>query len=434
MAQTNPLKTIVKEGCFALTGSDPFVLKAVMKYVKKQNAYFICEATVNQVNQFGGYTGMKPADYAQMIQQLAREVDFPLEKVIMSGDHLGPFIWQDLDAKTAMDYSRELVRQYVAAGFRKIHLDPTMPLANDDRVAFGNAVIAQRAAQLAIISEETYESTRNDTPWSYRPAYVIGSEVPVPGGTETEESAAVTRPADLAASIRCFQDAFTSAGLAHICDDIVAVVAQIGIEFSDESVHNYNREAARALSDELKKYPDIRFESHSSDYQPPECLYHMVSDGVGILKVGPETTFKLREGLFALSRVEDELAPGFGFEPSHFIDVLEQTMLAAKPNYWEKYYHGAPEQQRFKRKYSFSDRSRYYFTQPAVVKAKQKLIKNLQGVEIPLTILSQYLPKQYDKIRSGELSNDPIAILEDEVQAVAERYFSEMRRAQAERG
>ena len=115
--------------------------------------------------------------------------------------------------------------------------------------------------RLALISEETYESTRNDTPWSYRPAYVIGSEVPVPGGTETEESAAVTRPADLAASIRCFQDAFTSAGLAHICDDIVAVVAQIGIEFSDESVHNYNREAARALSDELKKYPDIRFES-----------------------------------------------------------------------------------------------------------------------------------------------------------------------------
>lgn len=432
MQEQNPLKTIVKEGCVAITGSDPFVLKACMKYAKEQNSYFICEATVNQVNQFGGYTGMYPKDYANMVAGIAKEIGFPIEKVILSGDHLGPFIWQHLDAKQAMEYSKELVRQYVAAGFRKIHLDPTMPLADDDLSTFGDEVIAKRAAELAVISEETYAATKNDTLWTYRPAYVIGSEVPVPGGTEDEESIRITAPADLSASIACFHNAFASVGLSHICDDIVAVVAQIGIEFSDEAVHEYDPVAAADLVAERKKHPNLRFESHSSDYQTPACLYHMARDGVGILKVGPETTFMLREGLFALSIIEDALAPSYGFTPSRFIDVLEETMLTAKPNNWEKYYHGTPAQQAFKRKYSFSDRSRYYFAQPAVTEAFRKLVQNLSGVEMPLSIISQYLPVQYEKIRNKELSNDPVSILEDKVRAVAHRYYTSLQKAKAE--
>lgn len=426
MLKINPLKTIVKAGCIAITGSDPFVLKSCMKYAKEHDIYFICEATVNQVNQFGGYTGMKPGDYAGLVQELAREIDFPIEKVILSGDHLGPFAWQHLDSKTAMEYSKELVRQYVAAGFRKIHLDPTMPLADDDRSRFGNEIIARRAAELAAVSEQTYEATKNDTLWTYRPAYVIGSEVPVPGGTEEEESIQVTTPEDLASSIETFKSAFRSAGLPQVCEDIVAVVAQIGVEFSDLAVHEYNHIAAAELSSELKKYPDIRFESHSSDYQTPECLRHMVQDGVGILKVGPEITFSLREGFFALSMIENELASLYGFSPSGLIEVLENTMVTAKPNYWQNYYHGSIHQQAFKRKYSFSDRSRYYFAQPAVKDAVSRLMKNLTDIYIPLTIISQYLPLQYHKIRSGELNNDPVSILENKVMSVIHRYYMSM--------
>lgn len=432
MTTVNPLKNIVKECCFALTGSDPFVLKSCMKYAKEQNAYFICEATVNQVNQFGGYTGMKPKDYANLVLGIAKEIDFPVEKVILSGDHLGPFIWQHLDSKTAMEYSRELVREYVAAGFRKIHLDPTMPLADDDLATFGTDIIAKRAAELAVISEETYEATKNDTPWTYRPAYVIGSEVPVPGGTEVEEGIQVTKPADLTATIECFRQAFLSVNLPQVFEDTVAVVAQIGIEFSDEAVHEYNHEAALALSEELRKYPSLRFESHSSDYQTPNCLYHMVRDGVGILKVGPEVTFQLREGLFALDELEAEIAPLYGLTLSHFRETLEHSMLTSTPNYWEKYYHGTPEQLAFKRKYSFSDRSRYYFAQPEVVQAMEQLLKNLSSVKIPLTVLSQYLPVQYHKIRNGELANDPVAILEDKTQAVVRRYCEAMLKAKAD--
>ncbi len=432
MLGTNPLKTIVKEGCFAITGSDPFVLRATMKYAKEHNAYFICEGTVNQVNQFGGYTGMRPIDYSKLVQGIAADIGFPVEKVIMSGDHLGPFVWQHLDSATAMEYSKELVKEYVAAGFRKIHLDPTMPLADDDPKTFGDDIIAKRAAELAIVAEETYEKTKNDTPWTYRPAYVIGSEVPVPGGTETEEGIRVTTPKDLDASINCFKRAFESVNLPQVFEDVVAVVAQIGIEFSDEAVHEYDHSAALELSNALKKYPGIRFESHSSDYQTPQCLYHMVRDGVGILKVGPEVTFKYREGLFALAKIEDELAPLYGYTPSHFQEVLENEMLNSSPNYWEKYYHGSPEELVLKRKYSFSDRSRYYFATKAVVNAEKKLLENLSKEAIPLTIMSQYLPIQYERVREGLIQNDPIAILEDICQSVQHRYYTSMLKAKSE--
>lgn len=434
MIKENPLKTLTQNCCFSVTGSDPFVLRACMKYAREHDTYFICEATVNQVNQFGGYTGMKPKDYANLVRNIAEDIGFPIEKLIISGDHLGPFTWKHLVSETAMAYSKDLVREYVAAGFRKIHLDPTMPLADDDSASFGDELIASRAAQLAIVSEETYEKTKNDTPWPYRPVYVIGSEVPVPGGTEEVETMNVTRPEALEKSILCFKNAFLDNGLPQVWEDTAAVVAQIGLEFSEENVYDFDYEKAKPLADKLRKFPPLVFESHSSDYQTSECIIDMVRDSVGILKVGPELTYQYREGLFALSKTEDELAPAYGFTSSHFIDVLEHSMLTATPNYWEKYYHGTPEELTLKRKYGFSDRSRYYFTQPEVTAAREQLLRNLSSIIMPISIISQYLPEQYHKIRAGKLENNPISILEDKCQAVQDRYYQSMLEAKRECG
>jgi D-tagatose-1,6-bisphosphate aldolase subunit GatZ/KbaZ len=396
-----------------------------MEYAKQNNAYFLVEATVNQVNQFGGYTGMLPKDYATMIQDLARNIDFPIEKVILSGDHLGAFIWQNLPANEAMENSRELVRQYVAAGFRKIHLDPTMPLADDDpHSILSTEIIAERTAELAYVAEETYINTVDQTPWTFRPAYVIGSEVPIPGGTEVDEGMQVTHPEDLTESIKCFKSKFLSCGLKNVWDDVVAVVAQIGVEFSDETVHAYNHKAAAALSAELRKYPGLVFESHSSDYQTEACLLDMVKDGVGILKVGPELTFAFREALFALSFIEKELLNVDYLAPSNFIDTLETAMLTCSPNYWVKYYHGTPEQQKLKRKYSFSDRSRYYFARKEVRESYEMLLRNLDNVHIPLTLISQYFPVQYTKICNSELDSKATCLVKDKISSVMHRYYS----------
>ena len=425
MILENPLKCLAKKRCFSVTGSDPIVLKACMKYALKHQEYFICEATVNQVNQFGGYTGMRPKDYADMICRFADEIGFPKEKLILSGDHLGPFVWRKLPASEAMERSEELVKQYVEAGFRKIHLDPTMPLEGDDPESFGDAVIAERAARLAQVAEETYEITKNQTRWNYRPVYVIGSEVPVPGGTEEEEAMAVTSPEALEQTLKCFESAFLSHNLPQVWEDTVAVVAQIGLEFSEDHVYDFCYEKAKPLADKLREYPPFVFESHSSDYQTPESLRAMVKAGVGILKVGPELTFAHREALFALAMIEKELSMCRGFSPSRFMEVLEEEMLE-DPASWRDYYHGNPGELKMKRRYSYSDRCRYYFARSKVKKAREKLMENLSRSSIPLYLLSQYMPVQYAKIREGKLLSTAEALVEDKIQDVMDRYYGNM--------
>ena len=46
-------------------------IKACMQYAKKNSQLVIFEATANQVNQDGGYTGMKPHQYIDFIEKIA---------------------------------------------------------------------------------------------------------------------------------------------------------------------------------------------------------------------------------------------------------------------------------------------------------------------------------------------------------------------------
>ena len=102
----------------------------------------------------------------------------------------------------------------------------------------------------------------------------------------------------------------------------------------------------------------------------------MVEDGIAILKVGPALTFKLREGLFALSMIERELVAEE--RRANFIETLERVMLD-KPANWQKHYHGTDEDKRIARKYSYSDRCRYYFSLPEIKSAINKLLANIDS-------------------------------------------------------
>jgi D-tagatose-1,6-bisphosphate aldolase subunit GatZ/KbaZ len=130
----------------------------------------------------------------------------------------------------------------------------------------------------------------------------------------------------------------------------------------------------------------------------------MVQDGIAILKVGPALTYGLREALFAMSMMEKELVPAE--EQAHFIETLEKVMLE-NPSNWQKHYHGDEQQLALARKYSFSDRARYYIGLPEVVDSMNKLFDNLNVHKIPMNMLHQYLPLSYDKVRDGIISLDP---------------------------
>ncbi|WP_207302199.1 class II D-tagatose-bisphosphate aldolase non-catalytic subunit, partial [Klebsiella quasipneumoniae] len=113
-------------GIYAVCSAHPLVLEAAIRYARAQQTPLLIEATSNQVAQFGGYTGMTPADFRGFVHQLADSLDFPQSQLILGGDQLGPNRWQTLPAAQAMANADDLIKSYVAAGFKKIHLDCSM--------------------------------------------------------------------------------------------------------------------------------------------------------------------------------------------------------------------------------------------------------------------------------------------------------------------
>jgi D-tagatose-1,6-bisphosphate aldolase subunit GatZ/KbaZ len=138
-----------------------------------------------------------------------------------------------------------------------------------------------------------------------------------------------------------------------------------------------------------------------------------------VLKVGPGLTFALREGLFALAAIEDQLVPEG--ERSHLLDVIEQRMLA-EPFRWERYYEGGADEQRIARRFSYSDRMRYSLPDPAIQAAQEALFANLRRTGIPEPLLSQYLPEQYGRVRRGLLAVDPRELVLDRVRDALRPY------------
>jgi D-tagatose-1,6-bisphosphate aldolase subunit GatZ/KbaZ len=282
-----------------------------------------------------------------------------------------------------------MVDAYTRAGFTKIHLDTSMGCAGEP-AALPDAFTAERAADLAAVAEAAA-----DLP----PVYVIGTEVPVPGGaTEALDHLEVTSPAAAIETVAVHQRAFAARGLDAAFARAIAAVVQPGVEFGNDSVAVYRPDAARALSGALSSIPGFVFEAHSTDYQPPEALAALVRDGFAILKVGPALTFALREALYGL----DHIAATLDGEPP----VLQQSMedvMTANPAHWQKYLHGSPADLRRERHFGYSDRIRYYWPEPPAQAAVAHLLARLDGRRIPETLVSQYLGALYPEVASGQI-------------------------------
>ncbi|MEW5975317.1 MAG: D-tagatose-bisphosphate aldolase, class II, non-catalytic subunit [Acidobacteriota bacterium] len=410
-------------GIYSICSANRFVLEAGMKQAERDESLVCIESTSNQVNQFGGYMGMKPADFVEYVNHVAAEMNFPLSRLILGGDHLGPHVWQNLDAQTAMAHASRLVRDYVTAGYSKIHLDASMRCADDPGGPNGapdEDLVIERTALLCEVAESARELRPPGLP---PPVYVIGTEVPIPGGEQDQASGlVVTSPDDASRTIQMTCKAFQRRGLEGAWERVVAVVVQPGVEFGDATVFEYDRHKAVALSRGIEHDPSLVFEAHSTDYQPVSALKQLVEDHFAILKVGPWLTFALREAVFALAAVERECLGGKrGLALSRIEQVLEESMLK-DPRHWQKYYHGDEIYLAYARKYSYSDRIRYYWPQPEVQEALARLLTNLSVRAIPLPLLSQYLPQQYTRVREGRLKNSARTLIQDKIQDVLSWY------------
>jgi D-tagatose-1,6-bisphosphate aldolase subunit GatZ/KbaZ len=277
------LKEIVRDqhrgiprGIYSICSSHPYVIQSALHRAKGDGSMVLIESTSNQVNQFGGYTGMKPEDFRDFVHSQARKNEFPPDRIVLGGDHLGPIPFKGEAAGSAMGKASVMVQRFVEAGFVKIHLDTSVPLGAEKSI--DPAKIALRCSRLCRVCEDTYRRMGK----SKRPApvYVIGTEVPAPGGSdEVEEGVRVTSEHDLGETVSLTRNAFLREGLGDAWERVIAVVVQPGVEFGDHRIVEYKREKAAELSSKIKEFPNIVFEAHSTDYQRLEKLIQRIIRG-----------------------------------------------------------------------------------------------------------------------------------------------------------
>ncbi len=407
------------KGIPSICSAHPMVIEAAMLHALRRDAHLLVEATCNQVNQDGGYTGMTPADFRVFVERIAGKVGFPLQKLILGGDHLGPNPWKSLPAEEAMAKACTMIEAYAKAGFTKLHLDTSMGCAGEP-VALPDALTAERAARLAAVAEVALEGS-----YGIKPVYIVGTEVPIPGGAMEELSELeVTRPEAARETIAIHRQAFEAAGIGEAFSRVIGAVVQPGVEFGNENVIAFAPGKAKALSLTLADMPGMVFEAHSTDYQTRDLLRQLVLDGFAILKVGPGLTFALREAFYGLDQIAVFLFPDKRRET--LIAAVERV-LSAHPKNWEKYYHGSDADKRVQRHFSYSDRIRYYWPQPDIAAAVDALFELLEGIDIPETLISQYLPQAYAGVRDGTIRPQARPLALAAVERVLEDYFEACR-------
>jgi len=407
-------------GLFSVCSAHPAVLRAAMRQALDNDAMLSVESTSNQVNQFGGYTGLTPAQFVDLLRSMAQEVGLPPTRILIGSDHLGPYPWRGEVSATALEKAGELARACVFAGYSKIHLDASMS-CGDDPTPLDEETVARRAAQLCFVAERAHGERNGSSP---PPLYVIGTEVPVPGG---EPSSAVAPQPSTVEHVRStlhnFRNAFLAGGLRAAWERVIGLVVQSGAEFSDVQVFDYDPRKTSSLRKNLPEQPTLVYEAHSTDYQTASALTRMVEDHFAILKVGPWLTFAYREAIFALSAIErDWLAGRRSVRLSVVRDALEAAMLC-NPVHWRGYFREQDTaMQSVFRQFSFSDRCRYYWPDSAVQWEVDLLLHNLTLDEIPLTLISQHFPEHYDRIRAGELIASPHNLIEQHIRKVLNLY------------
>jgi D-tagatose-bisphosphate aldolase class II non-catalytic subunit len=383
----------------------PETLQAIFRCYRDNVKPILIEATCNQVNQDGGYTGMKPADFREFVFALAREANVDTSRIILGGDHLGPNPWKSLSSKDAMAKARKLVRFYVEAGFTKIHLDASMACADDHSLA--ETEMAARAAELCAVAEKYSGSAEL--------LYVIGTEVPIPGGeTEILEGLAVTKPEAALRTFELHRSAFAKRGLESALERVIGIVVQPGVDFGNSQIFAYDKAKAAKLAAAIQQIPNAVFEAHSTDYQTPRALHDLVASHFAILKVGPELTAAYREAVVDMACIEDRLPISV---KSNIMAIIAKVMDAS-PKYWQGYITNDTRTELMKI-YGLSDRIRYYWPGKTIQDALKILHANIDGASVEIGLIAQFA--SLPVLRTLPLSQE---IIQARVAAVVNKYLS----------
>jgi D-tagatose-1,6-bisphosphate aldolase subunit GatZ/KbaZ len=409
----------------SVCSAQPDVLAASLSLAQQLDFPVIIEATSNQVNHLGGYTGQTPVAFVAMVRRIADQVGCDMSRVTLGGDHLGPQVWRAGSAIDAMSQACEMMQSYVEAGFTKIHLDCSEP-CGDDPAMLTDDICAARAAQLAKVCE-TY------APNPSLLSYIVGTEVPPPGGAREAEHETVrpTHPDAARATLMAHHAAFVAAGQSQAWARVCGLVVQPGVEFGAQAIDHLPDDVDMGLRDALFGYSGVALEAHSTDYQRDTAFDRLAQMGFAILKVGPALTFAYRRALYALQAVMDHVdGPSTsGMKMPSLPDVMERVMCD-QPAHWQGHYFGDAQQLLHLRHHGLADRIRYYWTDTKATEAVERLLGDATARTLPLGVLAQHFSwpvihaaHQMMQDTHTDLCGLPQALIRAEIQATLAPYF-----------
>ena len=311
-------------GIPSVCSAHPLVIEASMRATLPTSLPLLIEATCNQVNQDGGYTGMTPEDFRDFVERIAAENGFPRERIILGGDHLGPNPWKHPSAEEAMaegrgdDRAPSRPRASPSSTSTAAWAAPASPRRSGRRDrrprrapgrcgrirAAGRQTSLSRSTSSAPRSRSraapsqaldelevtTPEDARSTVQSTKRPSRRLDSRTPSP-----ESSPPSSSPASSSAAIMSSPTTQQGPG-------------------PERRAEGHARPRLRSA---FHRLPD------------PCQLADLVRDGFAILKVGPGLTFALREALYGLDRIAEELFPGGGTNPAR-LDGTDHAGRAGK--------------------------------------------------------------------------------------------------------
>ncbi|PSL19766.1 class II D-tagatose-bisphosphate aldolase non-catalytic subunit [Shimia abyssi] len=383
----------------SVCSAHPDVLRASIRMADVLGRPLVVEATSNQVNQHGGYMGMRPEAFIAYVHAIADEVGADRAAVQFGGDHLGTQVWRAGDAAAAMQEARVLVRDYVAAGFDKIHLDCSEG-CRGEAAQLDDTTTATRSADLARACLEV----RDDL------LFVVGTEVPPPGGARMDEDGHIP-PTDAGAARATL--AAHDAVFGDMASMIGGLVVQPGVEFSPTQVHALPMERDPGLADAIADRPGVCLEAHSTDYQDGAVFPRLAELGFAFQKVGPALTFAYREAMYALDGLRQDKGA---------LERCMEDIMLRDPKYWQGHYHGAEESLYQQRHFGLADRIRYYWPQDAARAGVQALFDDLPEVISDDALSKAFAPEVLDRAEAG---HGPLAqrLIEAQIQQALNPYF-----------
>ena len=323
------------------------VLRSVVIFAKLNNLPILIESTSNQVNQFGGYTSLKPHQFYKKINGIATKLNYR-KKLIIGADHLGPLPWKHMGKKKAIENSIKLFKNIVNTGYDKIHIDTGIKIKGDQTLF--KKMIYDRCKII-------YNSI--DKNKLRKVFFVFGTEVPIAGGSKIYKSK-ITSMASIILDFKFYKKIKNSFSL----------VVEPGLGFTNKKIYPLKMNFFQKKKNFSLKN-NFTYEAHSTDFQNLKSLKKLVNNNFKFLKVGPELTYYFMKAILKMEIIEKFV---YKKNVSNIKKIISKEMDRDKIN-WIKYYFGNKTDIEYLKFNSYLDRSRYYWNKKNVINSLDKLKK-----------------------------------------------------------